>query len=267
MDTCVVRPTAELHCWGVLSREPGADSTRGFSNVRDVGMGFSHTCVLLTSGLMQCSGGNWAGQLGDGTYVTSTTPVTVSGLGIVTSFSLGNENTCAVTAGQIAYCWGANGAGQLGVGDFSQSNLPKMVKNLGLLSSLSVGVVACGVLEHGGMKCWGGSGQGHLGNGHLAVHPGDLDPEPLPVSVLNVGPEADADRAFAWAERTEPLVFGPDASLSISSYGFRFRSYSGGHFLGVNELGTPHLFYLGPLSNNALMDLNLLSFWLGIATY
>jgi hypothetical protein len=75
----------------------------------------------------------------------------------------------------------------------------------------------------------------------------------------------DADTTFTWAETTYGQFFaaGP---LTRSLNGYRYRAYAGGQYLAVNESGTPHLYYLGPLSANSMMDLGLLSTFLGIAT-
>lgn len=70
----------------------------------------------------------------------------------------------------------------------------------------------------------------------------------------------DADKVFVWAEKTYASIFGRgQATQSIT--GYRYRSYANGHFLAVNDSGTPRLYYLGPLSNNTVFDLGLLSGW------
>lgn len=70
----------------------------------------------------------------------------------------------------------------------------------------------------------------------------------------------DADKVFVWAEKTYASIFGRGQATQTIT-GYRYRSYSGGHFLAVNDTGTPRLYYLGPLSNNALFDLGLLASW------
>jgi PKD repeat protein len=71
---------------------------------------------------------------------------------------------------------------------------------------------------------------------------------------------ADADKVFVWAEKTYASIFGRGQATQTIT-GYRYRSYANGHFLAVNDTGTPHLYYLGPLSNNAVLDLGLLSGW------
>ncbi len=52
-------------------------SVPGLSGVVAIGGGFDHRCALLQDGTARCWGNNTLGQLGNGTTVASTTPVTV----------------------------------------------------------------------------------------------------------------------------------------------------------------------------------------------
>ena len=74
--------------------------------------------------------------------------------------------------------------------------------------------------------------------------------------------DADADRVFAWAERNYAEVFTPAGSASQPLPGYRYRAYANGNFLAVNTAGAARLFYLGPLSGNAVVDLGDLAIWL-----
>ena len=76
---------------------------------------------------------------------------------------------------------------------------------------------------------------------------------------------ADADKVFVWAEKTYATIFGR-GQLTQTITGYRYRSYANGHFLAVNDTGTPRLYYLGPLSDNKPFDLGLLSGWLAQAS-
>lgn len=126
----------------------------------------------------------------------------------------------------------------------------------------------CGTLRfdllhplHG--QCWGKGGSGQLGTGH-----GDSF---LPSRVVNVSGQGflsvipafagDADKVFAWAKVTYPAVFQRIGQMSSSELGYRYRSYADVHYLAVNDSGTSHLYYLGPLSNNTVLDLGALDYW------
>ena len=75
---------------------------------------------------------------------------------------------------------------------------------------------------------------------------------------------ADTDKVFAWAEKTYGTVFNP-AGTSASQAGYRFRAYAGGNYLAVNETGAARLLYLGPLSNNLVLDLGDLATFVTLA--
>lgn len=75
----------------------------------------------------------------------------------------------------------------------------------------------------------------------------------------------DVERVLNWAERAYPQIFGPAGQSTLSLTGYRYRSYSNGHFLAIQEASPARLVYLGPLSNNSALDLGLLSNWVAQA--
>jgi alpha-tubulin suppressor-like RCC1 family protein len=79
-------------------------------------VGLDHSCGVTTAAAAYCWGGNYDGQLGDGTNSMSTVPVAVSGGYSFASVDGGDDHTCGVTTAGAAYCWGLNRAGQLGNG-------------------------------------------------------------------------------------------------------------------------------------------------------
>src|SRR2546423_6901788 len=80
-----------------------------------VGTNFEHSCgVSYTERRAYCWGSNTEGELGDGTRISRTRPVAVSGSLTLHEVSLGYEHTCVLTTNKLVYCWGNNGAGELG---------------------------------------------------------------------------------------------------------------------------------------------------------
>lgn len=78
--------------------------------------GGSHTCALARGGAVKCWGGNYFGELGDGTRILRPSPVGVADLDTVTGISAGGGHTCALTRRNGTKCWGNNLSGQVGDG-------------------------------------------------------------------------------------------------------------------------------------------------------
>src|SRR2546430_14919241 len=62
-----------------------------------VSAGSDHTCGLTASGTAYCWGSDANGALGDGTTMSSGTPVPVAGALTLTALSVGAEHTCGLT--------------------------------------------------------------------------------------------------------------------------------------------------------------------------
>jgi hypothetical protein len=99
-------------------------------NATAIAVGFGYGCALVAGGV-KCAGNNQEGQLGDGTYFDSATPVDVVGLGSgVIAISAGYFATCALTTAGAAKCWGMNRYGQLGDGSAIGSPVPVDVRGI-----------------------------------------------------------------------------------------------------------------------------------------
>ena len=117
----------------------GTGTLTGVANLFADGTGF---CAPLPSSGVDCWGYGYDGELGNGTFYTSSpygsaTPVAVEGVGGtgtltgVTSLVGDPSGYCALlTSGEVD-CWGLGVNGELGNGTFSESSTPVAVEGVG----------------------------------------------------------------------------------------------------------------------------------------
>lgn len=144
------------------------------SSVVQIAVTYSHTCALLTDERMACWGGNYWGQLGDGSNTNRSTPTEVSGGAIngesITQIAVGNAHSCALLANGALTCWGSNLDGEIGVPGISTTSVPVLVgggalygKTVAFVSA--AGTITCAVLSDESASCWGTNDLGQLGDG------------------------------------------------------------------------------------------------------
>jgi len=120
-DTCAVTSAGGVKCWGDNGFGELGDGTTTSSavpvdvsgltpGVSALSTGEGYNCALSTTGVVQCWGLNSRSQLGDGTTVNRSIPVSVPELNSVTAIS----GTCAIAASALK-CWGDNAFGKLGI--------------------------------------------------------------------------------------------------------------------------------------------------------
>jgi alpha-tubulin suppressor-like RCC1 family protein len=168
----------------------------GIASASALNAGNGHACAIPTGSTSpQCWGFNGTGQVGDGTTMSRSTPVAVSGLTTATMIDAGGAlgtaergHTCAVTSDKKVSCWGRNGNGQLGVeeagGTLADHSTPVVVQydsnpalpdtdpsNVTLADLDNVTAVvtggfhSCALRGDGTAWCWGANSSGQLGNG------------------------------------------------------------------------------------------------------
>lgn len=151
----------------------------GFKAIRlmdgtSAGTGEPHMCALAVDSLAWCWGGNFEGQLGDGTNEASALPRQVVGQRRFATIHGERFNTCARTAGGELWCWGRNnwvgnfGGSVFGIGTSESSNVPVRSGGGMLFADFDMErSFACGVTLEGRGYCWGdgddASGSGATG--------------------------------------------------------------------------------------------------------
>lgn len=166
-----------------------------------IAAGDSHTCALLSNGLVQCWGRNNQYQLGDGTAFTRLNPTSTVNLGeLAIQVSCGNMYTCALLINGTVKCWGDNNYGQIGIGTKSNRvSSPTATVDLGG----SAVHVACGyrhvcvLLNTSKVVCWGDNSWAAIGNGQRSTEPVLTPTEPLNLgSVVQIDAGSDYNCAI-----------------------------------------------------------------------
>jgi hypothetical protein len=201
--SCGVTETGAAYCWGETAGSTPADA--GFPgpvldvDVYDMRCGLSqfpravrcsayaevamgnwaiidvgghNVCALTTEGAAACWGANETGQLGNGSTVSSSTPVPVAGGRSYFDIATSRGHACAVAIDQTAWCWGGVGAlgntpgGAVWCDGRPCSPVPIPVKGGIRFRSVVVSVThSCGLDTAGAAWCWGGNADGELGDG------------------------------------------------------------------------------------------------------
>jgi len=182
----------QIGCWGYNEFGCLGDGTsvdrETPAQVQDIALldpltvtaGQSFTCALFDGGFVKCWGGNWEGQLGDGTNDDRSTPVTVPLLSEgVDQIDAGGSHACAVLLGGNVMCWGGNWEGQLGDGTTEPRNQPVSVAGLSSVAAAvsAGGAHTCALMDSGMIYCWGANNYGQLGRGTISTR--GLFPQPV----------------------------------------------------------------------------------------
>jgi alpha-tubulin suppressor-like RCC1 family protein len=227
--TCALTASGGDKCWGENSYGQLGNGTNAWSTtpvdavglssgISAISAGYYHTCAVTTTGGARCWGGNFDGQLGDGTTTNRSTPVDVAGLsGGVAAVSAGTFHTCGVTTAGEAKCWGGNDYGQLGDGTTTGGSTPVDAVGLsGEVSLVSAGVSHTCAVKNGGVKCWGNNDYGQLGDGTTTSHslPGDV---------------AGLSSGMAWVSAGWRQTCAVTAAGAVKCWGWLYYDLAGGY--------------------------------------
>lgn len=165
--------------------------------------GLNHACAVLSDGAAACWGRNADGQLGNGSTLTSPTPVPVDGIDgfeagrTAVAIAAGETHSCVALADGAVACWGGNSSGQLGNGTTGAETRPVPVSGLSggdgeprAVAISAGGSHTCALLSTGAVKCWGMGGEGQLGAGTQSM-------SAEPVDVIGLDGQSPAGRAMS----------------------------------------------------------------------
>ena len=177
-----------------------------------VAAGYGHT-LIAQANLTQAVGGNWAGQLGDGTTIQNNNPVIIQRLTGVSTLAAGGQHSLAIRVDSnnlpSVVAWGANDAGQLGNSTTTPSTSPVNVNTaLSGATAVATGYAHSVALKTGGtVWTWGSNLFGQLGDSGTANRA-------IPVSVSLQGAATQittglyhtlalvGDSVFAWGSNS-----------------------------------------------------------------
>ncbi len=217
-------------CWGANSDgQLGADPSVAIptpqaipftwpARVTQLVAGAAHACALLQNDEVYCWGGNYAGQLGDGTDQHRTTPARVP-LPATTRIAGGLFHTCALGADTNVRCWGGNPDGQLGDQSTTHRTSPVVVA-LGV-AELGAGDAHTCVRIGAQVSCWGNNHYGQLGDGTETTRPSAVAISGLDAANISIGGHTSCARRdgniLCWGLNADDLLGIPNAGYFQSS--------------------------------------------------
>ena len=167
-DGLLLRVRAFNGAGDALSAPPALLTVRSIAGVAlmRVAGGDRFSLGLKGNGRVFAWGANESGQLGEGTLDVQTSPVQVSLLDSVATFSVGARHALAVRSDGSVWAWGDGGAGRLGGGDDANRPAPFAVPGLPVSRGVAAGAAhSLAVGADSSIWGWGVNGCGQVGDG------------------------------------------------------------------------------------------------------
>ncbi|HII33627.1 MAG TPA: hypothetical protein HA308_01855, partial [Candidatus Thalassarchaeaceae archaeon] len=177
---CAILDDASVRCWGRNNHGQlgdGSNTNRNYPVSVDLGVGRTATsisagndfsCAVLDNGAVKCWGFNGYGNLGDGSTISTNSPVVANhstGM-MASSISTTGYSTCAIFENGSISCWGKS---------YTVSTLNGQVTEDSVLIQIPSDRSAvdidgkywhtCALLDNGSISCWGVNTHGQWGDG------------------------------------------------------------------------------------------------------
>jgi alpha-tubulin suppressor-like RCC1 family protein len=128
----------------------------------------AHTLALKANGSLWAWGSNASGQLGNGTLITSLTPMRVgTDLDWSMIFSTGGSHSLALKTNGTLWVWGSNTNGQVGNNTVVNATAPVQVL-AGVSAAAGGNLHSLAIKTDGTLWAWGLNSSGQLGDGSTA---------------------------------------------------------------------------------------------------
>ena len=128
--------------YGGVTSDPTQIGTE--TNWQKVSTGSDHTLAIKTDGTLWAWGGNYRGQLGDGTTLQITVPTQVGTATNWKAIATGQGHSLALKSDSTCWAWGFNGFGELGDGTQVDSFIPVQIFALTKINAQQTVVTAGG---------------------------------------------------------------------------------------------------------------------------
>lgn len=207
-------PQRSMRCWGKNSygqlgdgsttdRDTPGDvvvterdgSQKLLAGVTQMSAGFDHVCAVLGDTSVACWGLGWTGELGDGVYTDSHSPVGVfitmpgdPALTGIEQVSANGLHSCAkFSSTSLLACWGNNTQGQLGVPAVSTVTASPVGVVVRVKTVAAGSANTCAMTGDAHVACWGDNSFGQLGVGSTTPSPVPTLLDVMKVTSLSVG--------------------------------------------------------------------------------
>jgi alpha-tubulin suppressor-like RCC1 family protein len=189
--------------------------------------------ALLADGTVYTWGGNYYGELGDGTTTQRLTPGLVPGLSGITQIAQGLQYMLATGADGV-WAWGHNGNGQLGDGTATDRTSPVRVAGLTGITQVAAGDShSLALRSDGTVLSWGNNDYGQLGTGTTVSRPA-----PGPVPGLTGIIQVAAGGELSYALRSDGTLFAWGAPYLGNGFYERVTEPIAVPLAGVTQVAT-----------------------------